>query len=86
MEHDVENGACGRLRRALEGALFHTVKQLRHAAESAGFQFVPTETVWEREHEAQFRVRPRNLPAMRVRAVRQQPWHPFHVTSVEIEH
>jgi hypothetical protein len=74
-----------RLMGALRELSFTTPKQLRHAAEGAGFDFVPTDVVALGDHEAEFLLRADDLPPVRVFARRAQPWHPFHVTDIRLE-
>ena len=74
-----------RLLRTVDDLSFTTAKQLRHLAEGAGFDFVPIDVVYMGEHEAEFLLKPDAYPAVRVRARREQPWHPFHVTEVRRE-
>jgi hypothetical protein len=74
-----------RLLRSVDDLMFTTAKQLRHTAEGAGFDFVPTDVVYMGDLEAEFLLRPHSWPAVRVRARREQRWHPFHVTEVHRE-
>lgn len=74
-----------RLMGALHDLSFTTSKQLRHVAEGAGFDFVPTDVIAMGELEAEFVLRADDLPPVRVFARRAQPWHPYHVTDVRLE-
>lgn len=71
-----------RLLRTVDDLTFTTAKQLRHVAEGAGFDFVPTDVVYMGDLEAEFVLRPDSFPPVRVRARREQRWHPYHVTEV----
>jgi hypothetical protein len=86
MSHDeARQSRYLRLLRTVDDLSFTTAKQLRHLAEGAGFDFVPIDIVYMREHEAEFLLRPEAYPPVRVRARREQRWHPFHVTEVRRE-
>jgi hypothetical protein len=83
MNHDeVIQSPYLRLLRTVDDLSFTTAKQLRHLAEGAGFDFVPIDVLYMGDHEAEFLLRPDSFPPVRVRARREQRWHPFHVTEV----
>jgi hypothetical protein len=85
MDNQQQGNGRERLVSALRELSFTTPKQLRHAAEGAGFDFVPTEVVELGEHAAELVLRADDLPPVRVFARRDQPWHPYHVTDVRLE-
>lgn len=74
-----------RLVHEIGDAHFTTPKQLRHAAEAAGFTFIPTEVLLWGDTTTEVRLNPPGIGPVQVRAERKQPWHPFHVVSVEKE-
>jgi hypothetical protein len=85
MKENGNDAERDRLVGALRELSFTTTKQLRHVAESAGFDFVPTDVITMGENEAEFVLRADDLPPVRVFARRAQKWHPYHVTDIQFE-
>lgn len=85
MKENGKDAGRDRLVCALRELSFTTPKQLRHVAESAGYDFVPTDVIAMGDHDAEFVLRADDLPPIRVFAKRSQPWHPYHVTDIRLE-
>jgi mannose-6-phosphate isomerase-like protein (cupin superfamily) len=72
-----------RNRTELAGAYFSTAKELRHMAESCGFNFVPVEVIAVDDRTAHLVLAPKGVGELHVHANRDRHWYAFQIREIE---